>query len=202
VKRVVVEEVSRVYDGFFKVDEARLRYERFNGAMSETVRRLKFERGDSVAVLLYNPETARILLVNQFKYPTYEKGPGWITETLAGMIDVGEDPEDAARREILEETGYSVRELKYISTFYLSPGGSSERIFLYLAEVADCDKVQEGGGLTEESEDIASVELNLEDAREQVRTGEIVDAKTIIAIYSLENHVHEKSATAVMLEGP
>jgi ADP-ribose pyrophosphatase len=197
VKRVVVEEVSRVYDGFFKVDEAHLRYERFDGTMRETVRRLKFERGDSVAVLLYKPKTARILLVNQFRYPTYEKGPGWITETLAGMIDMGEDPEDAARREILEETGCSVRELKHISTFYLSPGGSSERIFLYLAEVADGDKVQEGGGLAEESEDIASVELTLEDARKQVRTGEIVDAKTIIAIYSLVNHVHEKSVTAV-----
>jgi ADP-ribose pyrophosphatase len=197
VKRVAVEEVKRLYDDFFKLDEAHLRYERFDGTMSGTVRRLKFERGDSVAVILYMPTKERILLVNQFKYPTYDKGPGWITETLAGMIDVGEDPEDAARRETLEETGYSVRELSYISTFYLSPGGSSERIFLYVAEISDGDKLREGGGLTEEGEDIVRVELSLEDAHEQVRNGEIVDAKTIIAIYSLERLLRKKSGTSV-----
>ena len=190
MRKVVIEKEQRVYDDFFKLDEAHLRYERFDGKMSDRVRRLKFERGDSVAVLLYKPASARILLVNQFKYPTYGKGPGWMTETLAGMIDNAEDPADAARREILEETGYSVRDLTYVSTFYLSPGGSSERIALYLAEVADEDKVQEGGGLAEESEDIATVELSLADALEQVRAGEIADAKTIIAIYALHDHLN------------
>ena len=146
MKRVVIERRERVYDGFFKLDETHLSYERFDGTMSEPVSRLALERGDSAAVLLYRPESKQIVLVNQFRYPTYEKGPGWIVETLAGVIDPGEDPEDAARREVLEESGYALRDLVHLSTFYVSPGGSSERIFLYLAEIAESDKVTEGGG--------------------------------------------------------
>jgi nudix-type nucleoside diphosphatase (YffH/AdpP family) len=191
MKRVLIDHRERVYDGFFKLDEAQLRYERFDGTMSGSVTRLALERGDSVAVLLYRPEDGRIVLVNQFKYPTYHKGPGWIIETLAGMIDDGEDPADAARREVLEESGYAVRDLVHLSTFYLSPGGSSERVFLYLAEVADDAKIAEGGGRPIEGEDIETVEMLLADALVQVRSGAIADAKTIVAIYALHDRMKE-----------
>src|SRR5215469_15964449 len=117
MKRVVIQRRERVYDGFFKLDETHLSYERFDGTMSEPVSRLALERGDSAAVLLYRPESRQIVLVNQFRYPTYEKGPGWIVETLAGVVDPGEDPEDAARREVLEESGYALRDLVHLSTF-------------------------------------------------------------------------------------
>jgi len=189
MKRVVIERRERVYDGFFKLDETHLSYERFDGTMSEPVSRLALERGDSAAVLLYQPESRQIVLVNQFRYPTYEKGPGWIVEALAGVVDPGEDPEDAARREVLEESGYAIRNLVHLSTFYVSPGGSSERIFLYLAEIAESDKVTEGGGRVIEGEDIVSVELSLADALAQVRSGVIVDAKTIVAIYALQDRI-------------
>jgi nudix-type nucleoside diphosphatase (YffH/AdpP family) len=192
MKRVLVEGRRRVYDDIFKIEEVHLRYELFDGSMSPTVRRLNFERGDSVAALLYKPDTERILLINQFKYPAYEKGPGWITETMAGMVG-DEDPESAARREILEEAGYRVRNLEHISTFYASPGGSSERVILYYAEVVESDKIGSGGGLETENEDIAGIELTVTDAMEQIRTGEIVDAKTIIAIYWLKNRLIENA---------
>jgi len=189
MKRVVIQRRERVYDGFFKLDETHLSYERFDGTMSEPVSRLALERGDSAAVLLYRPESRQIVLVNQFRYPTYEKGPGWIVETLAGVVDPGEDPEDAARREVLEESGYALRDLVHLSTFYASPGGSSERIFLYLAEIVESDKVTEGGGRVIEGEDIVIVELSLADALAQVRSGVIVDAKTIVAIYALQDRI-------------
>jgi ADP-ribose pyrophosphatase len=192
MKRVLVERRRRVYDDIFKIEEVHLRYELFDGSMSPTVRRINFERGDSVAALLYKPDTERILLINQFKYPAYEKGPGWITETMAGIVG-DEDPESAARREIMEEAGYRVRNLEHISTFYASPGGSSERVILYYAEVVESDKVGSGGGLETENEDIAAIELTVTDAMEQIRTGEIVDAKTIIAIYWLKNRLIESA---------
>jgi len=154
---------------------------------------LSFERGDSVAALIFKPVTRRIVLVNQFKYPTYRKGPGWITETMAGMIDKNETPESAVRREIFEETGYNPISLERISTFYLSPGGSSERIILYYAEVDD-KKITEGGGLPAENEDILNVELSLEDALGQIDSGEIADAKTIIAILWLRNRLETNGA--------
>ena len=191
MKKVIIDQQTRLFDDFFKVDEAYLRYERFDGTMTPVVRRLNFERGDSVSALLFNARTRRVILVNQFKYPTYEKGPGWITETMAGMVDKDERPEDAVRREILEETGYQVRDLQYISTFYVSPGGSSERVALYYAEVDDDQRAAAGGGLATENEDIAIVELGVKEALDQIESGEIADAKTIIALYWLRNRLHE-----------
>jgi nudix-type nucleoside diphosphatase (YffH/AdpP family) len=174
-------------DDFFKVEEVQLRYERFDGSMSPLVRRLNVERGDSVAVLLFNPKCQRILLVNQFKYPAYEKGPGWITETVAGMIGTDESPESAARREVEEETGYKVSRLEHVSTFYVSPGGSSERVILYFAEVDETDKIDAGGGVVEEEENIKIVDLSLAEALQQIQSGEIADAKTVLGIFWLQN---------------
>jgi 8-oxo-dGTP pyrophosphatase MutT (NUDIX family) len=68
-----------------------------------------FERGDSVAAVLFNTDTKRLIFTRQFKAPSYEKGPGWITEIVAGMIDASESAEDALRREVFEETGYRIR---------------------------------------------------------------------------------------------
>ena len=187
MKKVIIQSKNRIFNDFFKIDEAYLSYERFDGQISPVVRRLSFERGDSVAAVIYNPETRKIILVNQFKYPTYDKGPGWITETIAGMIDKNETPEEAIHREVMEETGYSVDKLKFISTFYVSPGGSSERIVLFYVEVCEKNKVEKGGGVETEQEDITTVELTIKEAQKQIENGEIADAKTIIGIMWLKN---------------
>ena len=146
MKKVKIISEKVVFDDKFKVLETRLQFEKFDGQMSEPVRRLTFERGDAAAALLWHRDRQRLFLVEQFRHATFKKGPGWLVETVAGMVKPGEDPEAAMRREILEETGYQVRELEYIAAFYLSPGGSSERIFLYYAEVAENDLVEAGGG--------------------------------------------------------
>ena len=132
---VIVHEKRRVFDGFFKIDEATVSYRGADGSMIGPVRRLSLERGDSVAALVFHRDRRSVILANQFRYPTYEKGPGWLTELVAGMVDPGETPEQSMRREILEESGYEIERLQHISTFYVSPGGSSERIFLYYVEV-------------------------------------------------------------------
>ena len=69
MRKVVIESKRRILDDFFKVEEAHLRYERFDRQMSPLVRRLNFERGDSVAAMIFNPKTQRIILVNQFRLP-------------------------------------------------------------------------------------------------------------------------------------
>jgi len=184
--RVDIKENRRVMDDFFKVEEVHLSFEKFDGTMSPVVRRLNFERGDSVAALLHHTERNTVLLVNQFKYPSYEKGPGWITEVVAGMIDKGETPEEAIHREIQEETGYGASRVDHISTFYVSPGGSSERVILYYAAVSGAGSSDKPGGLATEDEDIKLVEIPFADAFSQLRRGEIADAKTIIALMWLE----------------
>jgi ADP-ribose pyrophosphatase len=195
MKKVVIQSKNRIFNDFFKIDEAYLSYERFDGRMSPVVRRLNFERGDSVAALIFNPETQKIILVNQFKYPSCDKGSGWITETIAGMVDKNETPEAAIRREVLEETGYNVEKLKHISTFYVSPGGSSERIVLFYVEVSGVGKVEQGGGVEMEQEDIMTVELTVEEAQKQIENGEIADAKTIIGIMWFQDQLIKRQST-------
>jgi len=179
--KVKIIKENREYDGFFKIDKAVLQHEKFDGEMSQEITRLNFERGDSVAILLYDEEKDSVLLINQFRYPAYvNEGPGWILEIVAGIVEEGQDAVSIARKELLEEAGYEVDDLKFISKFYVSPGGTSERIHLYLGLAHR--KVGSGGGLTSEHEDIQVVEMTLDEAMRMVETGEICDAKTIIAL--------------------
>ncbi len=168
MKRVEILNQRIVFDDVFKIEEATLRFERFNGQMSEPVRRLVFERGDAAAALLLNRDTQKVILIEQFRYPTYKKGPGWLLE------------------EVREEVGYQVSDLQPIATFYVSPGGSSERIALYYAEVGEADRVAAGGGSAAEHEDIEQVELSLPELWTALRKGNIVDAKTLIAVQWLQ----------------
>ncbi|GHO83581.1 NUDIX domain-containing protein [Dictyobacter formicarum] len=185
-KKVEILEQRVLMDDFFKIEEARLRFRRFDGQMSEPVRRLVLERGDAVAALLVNTDTQKVLMTNQFRYPTLKKGPGWLHEVVAGMVDENEQPEAAVRREIHEEIGYQVHELTPIATFYVSPGGSSERIFLFYAEVTNADRISNGGGLVAEHEDIELIEVSFDELWDVLKKGEIRDAKTLIAVQWLQ----------------
>ncbi len=196
MKNVEIQDKRTVFDGKFKIEEATLRFQKFNGQMSDTVHRLVFERGDSAAALLLNKDTQKVLLIEQFRYPAYEKGPGWIREVIAGVIDENELPEETVRREIREEIGYEVREpLTHIATFYVSPGGTSERNMLYYSEVSDTDRVSAGGGKASEHEDIELVELTLPELWKALDNGDIVDAKTLIAVQWLRNRMVSSSAS-------
>jgi ADP-ribose pyrophosphatase len=185
-KKVDIQQKRLVFDDKFKVQEATLQFELFNGSMSDPVRRLVFERGDAAAALIFHRDTQKVLLTNQFRYPTYEKGPGWLYEIVAGSVDEGETPEETIRREIYEEIGYQVHDIFHISTFYLSPGGLSERIVLYYAEVGDADHVSNGGGVAAEHEDIKIVAFTLPDLWHALANNEIQDAKTLIALQWLQ----------------
>jgi ADP-ribose pyrophosphatase len=169
-------------DDFFKVDEAEVSFERFDGSMTPPVRRLVFERGDSVAAVVFDRDSKRLLLTEQFRFPAFEKGPGWLIELIAGMIDRGEQPQDALRREIEEELGYRADRIEHIATFYVSPGGSSERIWVYYAEVDDASHVSAGGGLPGEHEDIRILRMSPDEARAALQDGTIADAKTMVGL--------------------
>jgi len=185
--RVEVRERHREYNGAFKLERALLRYEKFDGRMSEEVTRLVFERGDSVAVLLYDRGRDVVILVEQFRYPVYvrEGDDGRLLEIVAGIVDQGRSPEVVARSELVEEAGYSLEELEYVTTFYPSPGACSERIHIYLGYLSSAARVGPGGGKLEEGEDIRVHEMPLSEALHLVRQGVIRDAKTIIALQHL-----------------
>jgi ADP-ribose pyrophosphatase len=123
-----------------------------------------------------------ILLARQFRYPTLDKGPGWVLEVPAGVVEDGEDPIETMRRELVEELGYEATHIELIAGFYVSPGGSSERVFLYYAEVAESGRVSDGGGVVAEGEDITIESYTLDELVARMDSGDIVDAKTLIGI--------------------
>jgi nudix-type nucleoside diphosphatase (YffH/AdpP family) len=188
MKKVSIERKRYILDDFFKIEEAYVQFEQFNGEMSPLIRYLKLERGKAAAVLVFNRSTEKLILISQFRYPTYQNNHGWTIEVIAGMVDPGETPEESARRELQEEIGINIETLEHITTFYSSPGGSSEQIYLYYSEVSgEQTKYKKTGGLLASGEDIKVIELALAEALAKIKTGEIVDAKTIIGIYWLEN---------------
>jgi nudix-type nucleoside diphosphatase (YffH/AdpP family) len=191
MKRVNISSEKTVFNSFFKLIEVRHSFEKFNGRMSDETVRFVFERGDSCAAVIYNTVSEKLIFTNQFRLPVFMRtGSGWILELVAGSISQGESPEDTMIREVEEEIGYEVQKTTHIGSFFVSPGGTTERIHLYYIEVSPDQKVFEGGGLVEENEDIQIAEFSPTEAIRKVNQQEIVDAKTIIGIQWFKEHAY------------
>jgi nudix-type nucleoside diphosphatase (YffH/AdpP family) len=189
--RVQIHQKRTVFQqAIFRIEEAQLQHERYSGGMSEEMTRLMLDRGDAVAVVVHNIADDTLAFTEQFRYPAYaaEEQGGWLLELPAGIVASDEDPAAAARRELSEETGFEVTGLHFISQFFLSPGGSSERIYLYYARVHSTDRTGTGGGVPWEHEDIDTVFVPLDDVEAMVADGRIQDAKTLIGcLWALRN---------------
>jgi nudix-type nucleoside diphosphatase (YffH/AdpP family) len=182
-KKVQIINKRNVFQKFiFRVEEIRLRHEKYDGTMSKEMVRLNLDRGDAVAGVIHLTDSDEIVMTEQFRYPTYEKGPGWLLEIPAGMLKQSERPEDAMRRELLEETGYVLLTIEHIGTFYLSPGGTSERIHLYYAGVQAQNRVGKGGGVEHEGEDIRTVLMPVTKLETMLHNHELQDAKTLVGM--------------------
>jgi ADP-ribose pyrophosphatase len=182
MRDVRILEKRRLFEDVFAIDQAVLEFRKHDGSWSPPVRQLCFERGDSVAALIVRRDTNDLVLVSQFRYSTYEKGPGWMVEIVAGGLDGGESPQAAIVREIREETGYAATDVEPITSFYVSPGGTSERVHLFYAEVSGTPAPEGGSFGTGGDEDIALVELSSEKLWEEFTAGRLLDGKTIIAL--------------------
>jgi ADP-ribose pyrophosphatase len=207
------ETVPYTFHSLFRIVEADLRYRRFDGRMSKPIKRVNFERGDAVGVLLYDAEQDVVVLVRQFRYPVYARlspearaGAGareaWILEIVAGIVEAGQAAPEVGRRELLEEAGYIVQEsLHFIATVYPSPGGTSERIHIYWGEVHAEGHTHTNGGLGGEGEDIQVVTVPFRAAMDMIAGGEIVDAKTIVALQYLALHKEERQPSQFWVKG-
>lgn len=192
-KRVQVISKRRVFDQFFKIDELRVKHELYQGGMGAERTLLVFERRDAVAAVVHHRQANTLFFTEQFRAPTLEKGPGWLLEIPAGVVEAGEDPAVTIQRELVEEIGYRPQHTEPIATFYVSPGGSSERIFLFYCAITDADNVGHGGGLISEGEDIKIVELSISDALTRLAAGEFLDAKTVIGLQWLRLKIGERA---------
>lgn len=172
-------------DNRYLLKEITVVYTGTNGE-KHTTKREVYERGDAAAAALYNKETGTVILLNQFRLPTFLNGNpgGMLKEVCAGMLD-GETPEVCVRREITEETGYVVNEVTPAGEIYVSPAGCTERVYLFTAPYTAAMKTSGGGGLEDEQEYIEIEEVSFEEALHQIARGEIRDAKTMVLLYHL-----------------
>ncbi len=140
------------------------------------------DHGSAAAILLFDPQKGMVVLVRQFRPAAFVNGdPIFMLEVPAGLID-DDAPDQAIRREAMEETGYAVGEVKYLFETYASPGTLTEKVGLFYARVDLEEKAGLGGGLETEGEDIEVLSIPLDQAFEMISTGEITDAKTIILL--------------------
>lgn len=154
-----------------------------NGEWEEQKREV-FDHGNAVTVLLYNTEKKTVLMTRQFRIATYVNGnkDGMLLEIPAGLIDGNEPPEEAILREIKEETGYEIPEVRKVYEAYSSAGSLTELIYYYVAPYTDEQKVSKGGGLEEEGEEVKVIEMHFDEAVQKMESGAIQDAKTILLL--------------------
>lgn len=186
--KIEIIQENRVFDKYFKVDEAIV--DHTIGDKVFRYSRLKLDRPDAVIVLLYNKDKDTVVLVKQYRYPAAKKmenlrEPGFVVEVIAGKIDPNENSKEAAIREVEEETGYVIKEDELIplNWGFASPGYSSERIYQYAAVVTNKHKKGKGGGKEGECEDIDVIEMPYLEFRAFAENGSIIDMKTRLAYF-------------------
>jgi len=153
---------------------------------TETQSREAYDRGNGAVILLYNKLSNTVILTKQFRLPTYINGnpTGMLIEACAGLLD-DDNPEDCIKRETEEETGYKISKVEKVFEAYMSPGSVTEILYFFIAEYSNEMKINDGGGLEEEGENIQVLELSFEKSLEMIDSGEIKDAKTIMLLQHL-----------------
>lgn len=167
-------------------------YQKKDGSW-ETQSREVYDRGNGTTILLYNKAQKTVILIRQFRMPTFVNGnkTGMIIEACAGLLEE-ENPEECIKRETEEETGYSLTQVRKVFQAYMSPGSVTEIIYFFVAEYSKEMKISEGGGLSTEHENIDVLEIPFEKAMQMIETGEIKDAKTIMLLqYAKINNLLE-----------
>lgn len=175
-------------DNWYTLNKIVFDYQMPNGDWVKQEREA-YDRGNGAAVMLYNKEKQTVVLVSQFRMPTYLNGneSGMLIEACAGLLD-GDDPETCVIKEAEEESGFRVSKVEKVFESYMSPGAVTEVLYFYIAAYDDGNKVSLGGGLAEEQEDITVLEVDFEKALTMISTGEIKDAKTIMLLQYLKIH--------------
>ncbi len=171
-----------LYNGFFKMNEFTIKFKKYNGNWSKEVKRELFGGAQVSAILPYDPIKKEIILIQQFRPGTISKNfDNYLDEIVAGIVDTGESPENAAVRECFEETGCKVKKIMPIQGYFPAPGSSESFYHLFLGEVNTFEGTRIMG-LKNENEDIMVKSYKYESVREKMKNGEILNGLTLIAL--------------------
>ncbi len=180
--KIKVTETQLLSDNWYLLNKVTFDYEMKDGKIESHIREV-YDRGNGAAILLYNTSKKTVILTRQFRLPTYLNGnkSGMMIEVCAGLLDQ-DHPEQAIIRETEEETGYRLQKVEKVIETYMSPGSVTEILYLFIGEYDETMKVNNGGGLDAEQENIEVLEYTFDQAYAMIQSGEITDAKTILLL--------------------
>lgn len=180
--KIEITETKILSDNWYTLRKITYNYLKKDGSW-ETQSREAYDRGNGATILLYNKKTRNVILTRQFRMPTYLNGneTGMLIEACAGLLDK-DNAEECIRRETEEETGYKISAVQKLFEVYMSPGSVTEIVHFFAAEYTKDMKVNEGGGVAHEQENIEVLEYDFNTAYNMIASGEIKDAKTIMLL--------------------
>jgi GDP-mannose pyrophosphatase NudK len=180
LKNITKKILSKAWATLYEID-----YDyQFKDGTWKRISRESYDRENGTCILLYNKEKGTIILTKQFRMPSYEndKRDGMSIEACAGAIDKNESPERTVIRETEEEVGYKIKNVKQVMEAYTSPGALTEKMYFFIGAYSDDMKLNSGGGVETENEEIEVLELPFQQTLKMIESGEIQDAKTIILL--------------------
>ncbi|WP_295931006.1 GDP-mannose pyrophosphatase NudK [uncultured Xanthomonas sp.] len=186
--RVRVTNIEVLSDNWYVLRKVSFDFQRHDGSW-QALTREAYDRGNGATILLYSRAKRTVMLTRQFRLPTLLNGnpDGMLIEACAGLLD-RHDPETCIRKETEEETGYRIENVRKVFEAFMSPGSVTERLYFFVGEYVDRDKVGTGGGVAAEGEEIEVLELALDAALAMIDSGEIADAKTIMLLQYAKLH--------------
>ncbi len=186
--KVKIQKTELLSDNWYSLRKVTYDYQKKDGTW-ETQEREAYDRGNGAVILLYNKEQQTVILTRQFRMATYVNGneDGMMIEACAGILEQ-ENAEESIRRETEEETGYKISKVEKVMEMYMSPGSVTEILYFFVAAYTKDMKVNDGGGVAAEQEEIEVLELDFQKALAMVKSGEIKDAKTIILLQYAQLH--------------
>ena len=179
---IKIQKTELLSDNWYLLNKVTYEYQKENNTVETHIREV-YDRGNGAAILLYNTKQKTVILTRQFRLPSYLNGnkSGMMIEVCAGLLDK-DHPEQCIIRETEEETGYRLSTVHKVFETYMSPGAVTEILYLFVGEYDASMKVNEGGGLDAEQENIEVLEYTFDEAFAMIQTGEIKDAKTVMLL--------------------
>ena len=201
-ERVRIQQVQTLSHDWYLLQKTTFDYLRQDGEW-QTQTRETYDRGDGATILLYNKARRTVILIRQFRFPTYRDGhDGFLIEAAAGLLEEA-SAEQRIRAEVEEETGYRVGQVHKVFEAFMSPGSVTERLHFFVAEYDPASRIGDGGGLAHEGEDIDVLELPLAQALRMVADGRICDGKTIMLLQHAQLHLMpRKLGLQILIAGP
>ena len=180
--KIEISETKVLSDNWYTLRKITYNYLKKDGNW-ETQSREAYDRGNGATILLYNKTSKTVILTRQFRMPTYLNGneTGMLIEACAGLLDK-DNAEDCIKRETEEETGYKISAVQKLFEVYMSPGSVTEIVHFFAAEYTKDMKINEGGGVADEQENIEVLEYDFDVAYTMIASGGIKDAKTIMLL--------------------